>query len=253
MRFFPAAGAALMLAACQPSIPDSAAHVGAGVGFGDYQSYMRDRERQAAAQRVPVVPAPQVVSLAPRPDAAPLTSIPIATMMAGPVVTPVAQVPQQVQAVQTPQAPPPDARTVVAQAPAPGGSALSEQDFQTLLARQQAPAPSGGSVSQPPRPTMFEPVAAQPLPERPADLPNIVAYALSTHNRLGEAVYRRSSVNLQNHSRNCGQFVSDDLAQEEFLRRGGPQRDPLNLDPDGDGFACWWNPDPFRSVVQSRN
>ena len=32
------------------------------------------------------------------------------------------------------------------------------------------------------------------------------------------------------------------------LERGGPQRDRLGVDPDGDGFACSWNPTPFRAV-----
>jgi hypothetical protein len=30
------------------------------------------------------------------------------------------------------------------------------------------------------------------------------------------------------------------------LSNGGPERDRLGLDPDGDGFACYWDPTPFR-------
>ena len=40
------------------------------------------------------------------------------------------------------------------------------------------------------------------------------------------------------------------LAQEEFLRTGGPERDKLGVDPDGDGFACAWDPRPFRTALQ---
>lgn len=240
MRFLYAAGAAVALAACQPAIPDSAARVGSGVGFGDYQSYLREQERQAAAARVAVVPAPQVVSVVPPAEAAPISAIPIATMMAAPAEPPSQAGATSQVALAEPQP------TAQAQ-----GSGVSEQDFQTIFARQQAAGTAAAAASA--RPSQLEPVAAQPLPERPADLPNIVAYALSTQNRVGEAIYRRPAVNLQNHSRNCGQFVSDDLAQEEFLRRGGPQRDPLNLDPDGDGFACWWDPEPFRRAVQAGN
>jgi hypothetical protein len=29
------------------------------------------------------------------------------------------------------------------------------------------------------------------------------------------------------------------------LARGGPDKDPRGLDPDGDGFACGWDPAPF--------
>ena len=31
-----------------------------------------------------------------------------------------------------------------------------------------------------------------------------------------------------------------------FLEAGGPKRDRKGLDPDGDGFACAWDPRPFR-------
>ena len=41
-----------------------------------------------------------------------------------------------------------------------------------------------------------------------------------------------------------------DLAQIEFLERGGPARDRLGLDPDGDGYACAWDPTPFRKASQ---
>ena len=40
------------------------------------------------------------------------------------------------------------------------------------------------------------------------------------------------------------------IAQAEFLRRGGPDRDPKALDPDGDGFACSWDPRPFQAARQ---
>ncbi len=97
----------------------------------------------------------------------------------------------------------------------------------------------------------FEEVAPTALPERPDEAPNIVAYALRTSNRVGEQVHRRSALSLQNTSRNCAQFSSPNDAQEEFLRRGGPERDPLNLDPDGDGFACGWDPEPFRAAARA--
>ena len=45
--------------------------------------------------------------------------------------------------------------------------------------------------------------------------------------------------------------MSSDLAQKAFLSRGGPERDILLLDPDGDGFACKWDPRPFRLAVQN--
>ena len=99
----------------------------------------------------------------------------------------------------------------------------------------------------------FQPVAPTALPNRPADAPNIVAYALGTSHRVGEQRHRRFPLSLRSNARNCAAFASGDLAQEEFLRRGGPDRDPLNLDPDGDGFACGWSPEPFRSAARARD
>jgi len=88
------------------------------------------------------------------------------------------------------------------------------------------------------------------LPSRPgSDRPNIVAFALQTNNPVGVAIYKRSSLNSQaKHQRNCAGFASPDLAQEDFLANGGPERDRKALDPDGDGFACAWDPTPFRRV-----
>jgi len=79
--------------------------------------------------------------------------------------------------------------------------------------------------------------------------PNIVKYALSTTNNVGQALYRRSKIFAQSrYNRNCQKFPSPDLAQEAFLKSGGPKRDPKGLDPDGDGFACSWDPAPFRTA-----
>jgi hypothetical protein len=98
--------------------------------------------------------------------------------------------------------------------------------------------------------TMVQPTA---VPDRPDDVLNIFAYALRTTHSVGETRYRRSRFTRQDHVRNCMQFASADLAQEEFLRQGGPERDPLNLDPNGDGFACRWSPEPFRAAARAAN
>ena len=85
------------------------------------------------------------------------------------------------------------------------------------------------------------------LPTRPGELgPNIVDYALATNHPVGAQLYRRSSFGFTNTQNACARFTSPDLAQQEFLRRGGPERDRLGLDPDGDGYACTWDPSPFR-------
>jgi len=75
------------------------------------------------------------------------------------------------------------------------------------------------------------------------------AYALSTNNPLGTRVYRRSSrLNEDRYLARCAEFSSTDQAQAAFLAAGGPERDRRGLDPDGDGFACTWDPTPFRAA-----
>ena len=99
----------------------------------------------------------------------------------------------------------------------------------------------------------YEVVAPTAVPQRGADgQPNIVQYALSTSNPVGTQLYSRAGFNLQAKAeRNCAQFTSPDQAQIEFLSSGGPQRDRKGLDPDGDGYACGWDPSAFRSAVNN--
>ena len=69
---------------------------------------------------------------------------------------------------------------------------------------------------------------------------------------LGSPVYSRFPIGGQSRFlRNCDKYPSSDMAQIAFLERGGPKRDTLGLDPDGDGFACYWDPAPFRKAVSN--
>lgn len=251
MRFLPAVAALCAVVACSPEIPDS----GAGVGFGDYGAFMRERERERARQAArpaSIVPPAQVVSLPPQQTpsqsaqqggAAAVPASPIRT--AAVQAAPIQQAPLSALAPAPVTAPVPPPVTAQAQPPATGASApITTQDFPTLAAAQ------GGTVSYPaPAQGTVQMVAPTAVPARPSDIPNIVEYALNTRNSVGQQVWRRSVLTMQNTDRNCRSFVNSDLAQEEFLRRGGPQRDPQNLDPDGDGFACWWDPAPFRAAA----
>lgn len=92
--------------------------------------------------------------------------------------------------------------------------------------------------------------AVQPAatPERSgASKSNIAAFALSTSHPIGTQMYRRSSLfGKSGFERACAKFASDSLAQEAFLDAGGPERDRLGVDPDGDGYACRWDPAAFR-------
>lgn len=88
----------------------------------------------------------------------------------------------------------------------------------------------------------------------PGALPNIVAgvnialYARETTNDVGDKMYRRPIIKTRFSAAECGKFATPDDAQRYFLANDGPEKDPLNLDPDGDGFACRWSPEFYRSL-----
>ncbi len=100
----------------------------------------------------------------------------------------------------------------------------------------------------------FQQVVPTALPQRAGGAdPNIVRYALGTSHPVGTRVHSRAGLNLRARSqRNCAVYQSPDEAQIDFLRNGGPQRDRKALDPDGDGYACGWDPRPLRQAVTNR-
>lgn len=99
----------------------------------------------------------------------------------------------------------------------------------------------------------YQQVEPTEVPERSGPAaPNIVAYAIGTSNPVGVRVYSRTGFNLvAKAARGCARYPSPDQAQMDFLASGGPQRDRKGLDPDGDGFACGWDPTPFRQATRS--
>ncbi|SLN21271.1 hypothetical protein [Ruegeria meonggei] len=125
-----------------------------------------------------------------------------------------------------------------------------EQDFAAVSDRRSIE--SDAALIEQNRQT-YEVVAPTAVPQRGTDgQPNIVQYALSTSNLVGTQLYSRAGFNLQAKAqRNCARYASADQAQIEFLSSGGPQRDRKGLDPDGDGYACSWDPGPFRSAVNN--
>jgi len=97
----------------------------------------------------------------------------------------------------------------------------------------------------------FQVIAPKALPKRGAKEVNVVEYALTTTNAVGEAIYKRSTLFAATmNKRNCAKFTSSDDAQLVFLKSGGPKRDVKSLDPDGDGFACDWSPETYRKAAQ---
>ncbi|MEM7441186.1 MAG: hypothetical protein AAF393_16440 [Pseudomonadota bacterium] len=94
--------------------------------------------------------------------------------------------------------------------------------------------------------------AANTIPERPnpppADPNNIAAYAIAQTHPVGTKKYKRSVIGISN----CRRYRDNpDAAQREFLKAGGPEKDPKRLDRDGDGYACDWDPEPFRRLLRA--
>lgn len=262
MRSFVIILAALGLAGCGTAVPDS----GAGVGFQDYNAY------DAPA---PLTPAP-VAGFTPGGALAAIdkaegkntdtaltpTNVPLSAQAASsPYAAPAAQPYGQPQGAvigggerARGNAPAGIAETTSEMANVPGSSAnvgtvSDEQDFQAVTKRETIESDKARIERNRAQYQVDQPTA---LPQRSgSDAPNIVQFAISTNHPKGTQMYKRGGLRLNSYNAACGKFPSPDLAQEAFLAAGGPDRDRKGLDPDGDGYACAWDPTPFRAAVQN--
>lgn len=226
--------AALALSACgSGQMPNTYAAMQQGVGFGDYQRHLREREAQAPQRGIPYSIPPETAAPAPLPPAASLPPSPVAAqpLPPAPVPAPVAQAPLATTALADPGAPRPE-----------GG--VSSQTYE--------PIPFGSRPADahiPPQGTA-EIVHVASVPQGTGSGPNVMAYALQTRHAVGTAQHRRMNpLRWTRWESACLQFPNQDAAQEAFLANGGPERDGGNLDPDGDGFACWWDPAVYRQAA----
>ncbi len=243
------------LAACG----SSSSQESSGPGFTDYNSYLDERAAAAAAAATPVpqAPAPGFSTdvIAGAIDAADGTApaVPLDPMQTG-VITP-------------DPLPLPQAGAVIGQTARPRGDApgtiqaesgevqnyvtagvSDEQDFEAVKSRETIESDKARIEANRAQYVVIQPGG---LPTRPGDAgPNIVDFALATTNPLGVSLYDRGGIALTSSDRACLKFPSSDLAQQEFLANGGPETDRKNLDPDGDGFACAWDPTAFRIALQ---
>jgi hypothetical protein len=130
-------------------------------------------------------------------------------------------------------------------APVTAVTISDEQDFQAVSGRETIESDAARIAANR---TQYQIIEPSELPERSGNNQALVVqYALATNNPVGASLYRRSGVGGQaRHQRACNKYSRADEAQAAFLGRGGPKRDPMGLDPDGDGFACSWDPTPFR-------
>ena len=268
MRFLGLVILAVVLGACAPTVPNSAA----GVGFEDYSDYELERlaREEELAGTDPIVlgaeisdefieagiPVPTTSSTAlsqvivdnPTVQA----SVDSSTVQAS-VDDQIAQTSVDDPTIQTGVDNPTiqtgvDNATV--QVTVDNPTISDKQNFDAVAARETIESDAERLAAQAQAYQVIEPTE---LPTRPGGSePSIVEFALATTNLVGQAVYSRSIIGAQRRfNRNCAKYPSSDMAQADFLKLGGPKRDRKGLDPDGDGFACYWDPTPFRQAVRN--
>lgn len=239
------------LSACSPSVPDS--------GFDDlFGQDPEQQAREAALAGQAPYPDTSTGSLVALPPASGVEQQPLAPAT---VDSNVAAAAPEDLAAETAAAlsataansgvPPVQASPSNPVPPQVNNAGISdENDFAAVASRQsiQSDATRIEANKQ-----AYQQVAPTALPQREgAEGPNIVAYALAANHPKGVKLYSRAGLNQQARAeRNCNTFSSPDQAQQAFLEAGGPERDKRGLDPDGDGYACAWDPAPFRKAVNN--
>ncbi len=214
-------GAVAALAACAPAVPDSGATVDTDVNFTTYQdidAYRSNRDAELNDVNGPTTGSPNISNET--------------------VNTP----PQTNVSDGEDNTDTEEKREIVLNNP----RISDEQNFDAVADRESIQSDAERLKAQRDAYQVIEPTN---VPTRSGSSgPNIVEYAINTRNPVGQKVYRRGIVSQARYERNCAKYKAPDLAQEAFLAAGGPQKDKLGLDPDGDGFACDWNPEPFRAI-----
>ena len=211
----------IVLTSCTTAVPDSAA----GVGYDNYDVYAAQREAQLAGANPSGVSAPVAVQAASlNADGSVLLSVEDQSAQQGVIATNPAQ-----------------AQVVTGQT-----GISSENDFDAVSSQRDIEADAALLAQNRAQYAVIQPTA---LPTRSGtNTPNIVEYALRTNNPVGVSLYSRGRTSENKTARACAKYRSPDAAQEDFLTKGGPEKDRLGVDPDGDGYACAWNPTPVRAA-----
>ncbi|MDK3073667.1 hypothetical protein QO034_11135 [Sedimentitalea sp. JM2-8] len=240
------------LAACAPRMPDSAA----GAGFGSEADAMRARELELAGGPATIerLAPPQALSSETLPPAQPGDPLRFpgsaATAQSGGTGDDIAAQTAAVLAASSSTGAAPAASAGTPSVVTADSGLSAENDFAAVSGTRTI---EGDAALIESNRSQYQVVQPTAVPDRgDAAQPNIVAFALATSHPVGTRVYSRSGVNLAGKAeRNCRTFSSADLAQIEFLSRGGPENDRAGLDPDGDGYACGWDPSRFRTAVRN--
>ncbi len=125
------------------------------------------------------------------------------------------------------------------------GEISNSQDFQVVKANETIASDAAKLEELKSNYEIVQPGAA---PKRGSDL-NLAKYALAQSNPVGNKIYTRFPLGGKRAKRKCAAYGSNDEAQTEFLKSGGPQKDRRGIDPDGDGYACGWSPDVYRALL----
>ncbi len=230
----------LTLAGCQQPVPNSAE----GVGSNDYAQYELERARREASLQG--MPLPSGTAIVPPTNNQGVTSsdlaaagINIGGMNTGGLNTAGTNTGANTGAQQ------PDQPLAALRS---NPEISDEQSFDAVAGRESIESDADRRARQA---AAYQQIQATALPDRTGNAgPNIVQYALLAPNDRGETVFDRMGFSTEaRFQRNCSGYRTPDDAQRDFISRGGPQRDRLGLDPDGDGFACGWDPQAFRAIA----
>lgn len=223
-----------VVAACAGPVPDSAK----GVGFDNYDTYLaekqaRDAELRSARGTLPAQTAP--VATTPEQQTADAA---VAAVRGN-------RVPGQAARGESVPA---GIQNTSPNAPTTNNPLISdEQDFNAVSSRQSIESDAARRQAQSAQYKVIEPTA---VPNRPGSVGTTpIEFALKTNHPVGQKVYRRSPFGANKVAQNCAAYSSAELAQDAFLKAGGPSKDKLGIDPDGDGYACGWNPGKYRGLV----
>ncbi|GIT90755.1 hypothetical protein JANAI62_12100 [Jannaschia pagri] len=262
--------ALLALAACEPAIPESGPR-GAGFDTPDQYAQRREAELRTGVRAPQTVRPPATPAAESAPAPAPVSEAQqlaneTRQVLGAPTQAPQppapAPLPTAATTTTTLPAPAPLPSAAPVPAPAPTTTAAvdlsrdnpglsQEQDFGVVSAQRTIEDDAARVNAARQQYQLVRPTELQ----RPNDNgPNIIAYALERAKPVGASgSYRRPALASNRRSeQRCQGYRTADVAQEEFLSAGGPERDRLNLDPDGDGNACGWDPATFRSLVRNQ-
>ena len=236
----------LALAGCVP--PPHLEEQPQGVGFRTLAEYQAEREalRQQQLAEEAELQASQTV-LPPEREPEPEVPVTEDDQQAADAMEALASLDEPVEETALPAAPVEEPETQTQTQPRSNAGISDEQDFDAVSSRESIQSDAERIAANR---ELYVIVQPTDLPQRPGNLgPNVVDFALATNNPLGTQLYSRTGMTSMNRfNRNCARYASSDLAQQDFLANGGPERDRMGIDPDGDGFACYWDPTPFRNA-----